>query len=1147
MFVVLMLLLACLTLASTTNALDELACESSPISWQADAELTDVFFLNANCGWAVGAQGVILRTINGGREWKEIGQVNSNPIVAELSFQEKINAMQSGQRTAVTGVADGRSDQPQKFRCRFESVFFIDEQNGWVAGGYDVPYLAHSRGILLRTSDGGASWRRVKGALLPRIKRIHFANRSQGWAVGEHGNLFGTSLFSTSDGGESWSSQTQMARTAETLGYLDGDITDQGYVAIDSQGQPVTLRNGRQEEAAVQGQGREYLRKIRMLGRDQGWCVGDEGAVWRTTNGGLSWSSLASDPSSEIHTLLREFDFHALAVAPSKIWFAGNPGTLIFSIDRNQGEILSYSTGIATPIRAIHFIDDRQGWLVGTFGTIMSTSDGGKSWQRLNGRQRSVAILGLAYDQPELPLEVLGRYSCEEDFLVAIGMFDPLRNRGAEQSVDRLGGVGLFSLAPGRQSTNVAAEDSQLERLVRLIRTLKPNVLLCNSEYRKLAQTTGKPQSAFDPHSMLAAAAAAAADREQFSRQIELARLEPWTVDRIAYRVPAGALELDPRRMLLRLGHLLEDQIAISRGLNGLSLATPEKKFYRIQFLSPFRTPNDSDLMGGLSAAGRAIAKRPADGRMRTNRAALELANRKQQKLFDLAQFTATTEQDFIVWNQKVLEWLASADDTLAGVWLAQLAERYLEYGKPMLAAKSLELLTNRYDGHSLHTASLTWLARYYASDEFARLEVESLLQMQRSPVANRENDSNQPPQAGQPSSKAYSSYQDGETITVWAPLAETIQLPKRAAVGRAENQTSGQVTNENSLNVDAEVKQASFIESESANESTPSAGGLTAVQIQAFLQYRQRRASHYLTQLSQGDPDLINQLQFRFLEANLKRRLGGNLMAEGTLKVLASARELHHGISAAATTELKLIEQNGRFFSEDILHSVAAKERPFLDGNLSDPLWQSVQRDRQFVRAAVRQIAEKSATTTHANGKSGPLEGEDEDRIYFAHDQEFMFVAVQCRKLPGQFYQMTNEARPRDPDLSRRDRIEIGLDLDRDYQSYYRFEIDYRGWASEEINGTTGWNPQWFIARAEDSETWTLEMAIPWQALVSIPRTGDEIWAIRLARRAADGNNLWISSFDDAGKRSSTDPSKGLYQKILAEPRDFRLFTFGD
>ena len=66
------------------------------------------FFLNARLGWAVGAQGTIVRTSDGGKNWIQISQrVNLN--ASNLSLDEKLRNMRQGIQTRATGRADGQS------------------------------------------------------------------------------------------------------------------------------------------------------------------------------------------------------------------------------------------------------------------------------------------------------------------------------------------------------------------------------------------------------------------------------------------------------------------------------------------------------------------------------------------------------------------------------------------------------------------------------------------------------------------------------------------------------------------------------------------------------------------------------------------------------------------------------------------------------------------------------------------------------------------------------------------------------------------------------------------------------------------------------------------------------------------------------
>ena len=74
------------------------------------ANLNAVTFVDTNNGFAVGWNGIILKTTNGGLDW---------------------NSQQIGSFARLTGVS------------------FIDENNGWVVG---------DSSIIIHTTDGGESW-----------------------------------------------------------------------------------------------------------------------------------------------------------------------------------------------------------------------------------------------------------------------------------------------------------------------------------------------------------------------------------------------------------------------------------------------------------------------------------------------------------------------------------------------------------------------------------------------------------------------------------------------------------------------------------------------------------------------------------------------------------------------------------------------------------------------------------------------------------------------------------------------------------------------------------------------------------------------------------------------------------------------------
>src|SRR5207244_1750400 len=100
-----------------------------------DAELTDVSFIDPLHGWVVGDRGAIWHTHDGGVHWQP---------------------------------------QESSVDCRLNAVQFIDAQTGWAAGGVIEPFTHISRGVLLRTHDGGQTWTTWKQPLLGTVLRLKF-------------------------------------------------------------------------------------------------------------------------------------------------------------------------------------------------------------------------------------------------------------------------------------------------------------------------------------------------------------------------------------------------------------------------------------------------------------------------------------------------------------------------------------------------------------------------------------------------------------------------------------------------------------------------------------------------------------------------------------------------------------------------------------------------------------------------------------------------------------------------------------------------------------------------------------------------------------------------------------------------------------
>ena len=151
------------------------------------------------------------------------------------------------------------------------------------------------------------------------------------------------------------------------------------------------------------------------------------------------------------------------------------------------------------------------------------------------------------------------------------------------------------------------------------------------------------------------------------------------------------------------------------------------------------------------------------------------------------------------------------------------------------------------------------------------------------------------------------------------------------------------------------------------------------------------------------------------------------------------------------------------------------ADRKPHLDGKLDDECWKTM-----------KPLDLGGVTDAGGYGTTA----------YFTHDDDYLYFAVECKHPAGKG-QPKAESRRRDDDLRGRDRIDILLDLDRDYQTYFRLQIDGRGCVAEDCTGDRTWNPKWFVAADPTDTGWTAEIAIPRAELTGGTFKAGTTWAM--------------------------------------------------
>ena len=173
----------------------------------------------------------------------------------------------------------------------------------------------------------------------------------------------------------------------------------------------------------------------------------------------------------------------------------------------------------------------------------------------------------------------------------------------------------------------------------------------------------------------------------------------------------------------------------------------------------------------------------------------------------------------------------------------------------------------------------------------------------------------------------------------------------------------------------------------------------------------------------------------------------------------------------------------------KSLIRCYPASNRPKLDGLLSDPCWEEANE------------LHLTANSDSSDVTGGSLD-ESQSLMMFSYDAEFFYLAIKVpREKEGLPDRPQTSGRQHDADLSRHDRVCLRLDIDRDYATWYEFQIDQRGWTAERCWEDRRWNPTWYVAAEADQSDWRIEAAIPWDELTPTPPRAGTFYAVSLLR----------------------------------------------
>jgi photosystem II stability/assembly factor-like uncharacterized protein len=290
-----------------------------PLSCGAAADISYIYFVDRNRGWMLGrpdgkmseagAESILFITTNGGRTWTR----KPLPNVTRVHFIDARTGWAVGRNSTLLKTTDGgmewiKIDELEKLikspiessdhNFGFSDIRFTDPKHGWLIGNFYEQARGDIGGVF-KTSDGGATWKRVPLTIQTRnnsgrftpgsLNSAHFIDANTGSITGEMYDGESRFFFAlhTRDGGQTWSLFRIPSRSTHNSQFLDpargwsaafapraGESAAETYDTILLQ----TDSGGLSWRVDLIARGRR-VRGIFFISPTRGWAVGDRGMI----------------------------------------------------------------------------------------------------------------------------------------------------------------------------------------------------------------------------------------------------------------------------------------------------------------------------------------------------------------------------------------------------------------------------------------------------------------------------------------------------------------------------------------------------------------------------------------------------------------------------------------------------------------------------------------------------------------------------------------------------------------------------------------------------------------------------------------------------------------------------------------------------
>jgi photosystem II stability/assembly factor-like uncharacterized protein len=342
----------------------------------------DMLLIDSSKIIGVGDNGYIIKSINGGKSWKNIPTFQPYMLRSIYASTDSVLYAVGAWKTVLKSEDQGETWYPLIAKVSgftsatvfFNDVFFFNKDNGFIVGD-------ESR--LVRTNDGGRTWKDTTFAMQSssRINSVTFVNDTLGFICGGS-----NAMFRTKNGGSTWEpinldflGFNRDIKKVRFLDHLNGFAVGNNGIFIR------TTDGGNTWTSAGLPTGTSGIFfDVLFLNTQTGFIAGD-GTVLKTIDGGNTWSIPSALVVSSCYTIATDPTKTKIAIAgggSSGDPLGYNGRSIITTIDTGT-TFQKHSANRKIDYHDVFFINDSTGYITGVSGNTFKTTDYGETWQPL--------------------------------------------------------------------------------------------------------------------------------------------------------------------------------------------------------------------------------------------------------------------------------------------------------------------------------------------------------------------------------------------------------------------------------------------------------------------------------------------------------------------------------------------------------------------------------------------------------------------------------------------------------------------------------------------------------------------------------------------------------------------------------------------